>query len=139
MEPKTIEDVLALINERPADAELFQLLGQLYLKAGKFDEAREAYDRSLALDPNDPWTHLYMGNWFFFVGDRRKALEEFQHAADLMPDEAIVYTCQGDIYKAQRQHELAEQAYKTAVRVAPDDLQAKRKLSEWYAFRYGGS
>ena len=136
-EPETVEDVLALIEERPADAELLQTLGRLYLKAGRLDEARAAYERSLALAPDDPWTHLYLGNWFYHVGRRREALAEFERAAELLPGEAIVYTCQGDIHKAQGRHDLAEEAYRTAVRVAPDDALARRKLAEWYEFRYG--
>ena len=137
MEPETVEDVLALIEERPADAELFQTLGRLYLKAGRFDEARAAYERSLALAPDDPWTHLYMGNWFYHLGRHREALAEFKLAAELLPDEAIVYTCQGDIYKTQGRHDQAEEAYRIAVRVAPDNASARRKLTEWYEFRYG--
>ena len=33
--------------------------------------------------------------------------------------------------QAERCRALAEEAYRTAVRVAPDDRQASRKLSEW--------
>ena len=137
VEPDTVEEVLALIDERPGDAELFQLLGKLYLRAGRLGEARDAYERSLALDPNDPWTHLYMGNWYYRVSKLREALEEFKNAAELLPSEAIVYTCQGDIYRAQGRLDLAEEAYRTAVRIAPEDQAARRKLSEWYESQYG--
>jgi hypothetical protein len=34
-------------------------------------------------------------------------------------------------------YDSAEAAYKKAVRVDPEDAQARRKLSEWYEFRYG--
>jgi Flp pilus assembly protein TadD len=136
-EPDTIEEVLALIETRPDDAELFQILGRLSLRAFRFEEARGAYERSLALNPDDPWTQLYMGNWFFHHGECQGALKWFKRAARLLPDEAIAFTCQGDIYKKQGRHDLAEKAYKTATRVAPDDKHARRKLSEWYEFRYG--
>jgi tetratricopeptide (TPR) repeat protein len=130
-EPQTIEEVLSLIENRPADAELFQLLGKRYLEAGQLEEARKAFEHSLALDPNDPWTHLYLGNWFYLNGRLSDALERFKHAAKLLPDEAIVYTSQGDIYESMGRNDLAAKSYKTAVRVAPDDPQAVRKLSKW--------
>ncbi len=131
MEPQTVEDVLALLEERPADAELFQLLGELYQHAGRLEEARDAYERSLALNPRDPWTHLFLGNWFYCVGKLQDALTWYKRAAELLPDEAIAYTCQGDAYRSQGRYDLAEEAYKTAVRVAPHDPQARQKLSEW--------
>jgi tetratricopeptide (TPR) repeat protein len=135
---KTVEEVLALIEEQPTDAELFQLLGRLYVKEHRFQEARAAYERALALDPNDPFTHLYLGNWFWIAGRRGEALERFEHAATLLPDEAVVYWTQEDIYKALGRYDLAESAFKKAVRVDPHDVTARRKLSEWYEFRYGG-
>ena len=137
MEQETVEDVLALIGERPADAELFQRLGQLYLKAGRFEEARQAYERSLELDPNDPFTHLFLGNWFYAGRMYPEALERSQRAAELLPDEAVAYWFQGDIYRAQGRYELAQQAYETAVHIAPDDQQACEKLAAWNECRRG--
>lgn len=137
MEPRTVAGVLARLKKRPDDAELFQLLGKLYLKGGKLKEARKAYERSLVLDPKDPFTHLYLGNWLFHVGKPRQALKSFKVAAKFLPENAIVYDCQGDIYRAQGRDDLAEEAYETAVRVAPRDRLARQKLSEWYTFRYG--
>ena len=137
MDHRTVEEVLALIEERPTEAELFQLLGRLYFEEHRFEEARAAYERALALNPNDPFTHLYLGNWFWAAGQRRKALERFEHAATLLPDEGVVYWTQGDIYQALGRYELAESAFKKAVQVDPDDMTAQRKLAEWYEFRYG--
>ena len=139
MQPETIEDVLALLEERPDDAELFQLLGQMYQQADQRDKAREAYERSIALDPNDPWTHLFLGNWFFRHDMLRDALKRFNHAAELLPDEAIAYTCQGDAYRALGLNDQAELAYEMAVRVAPNDQQVKQRLSEWYEVQQSGT
>jgi tetratricopeptide (TPR) repeat protein len=129
MEPETIEDVLALIRERPADAELFQQLGRLYTKAGRVEDARQAYERSLELDPNDPFTHLYLGNWFYARQMYPEALARFQQAAEIAPREAVAYSCQGDVYRAQGRHELAQEAYEKAVRLAPDNERSREKLA----------
>ena len=135
--PNTIDEVLALIETRPDDADLFQRLGQLYIGTDQFERAREAYERALALDPDDPWTHLYMGNWFYHLRRWREAASWFERAAELLPDAAIAHTCRGDAYKKQGRYELAGRAYKAAARVEPDNATARRKLSEWYEFRYG--
>lgn len=64
MDSDTVEGVLALIDEQPDDAELHQRLGKAYSAAGRYEEARTAYERSLELDPTDPFTHFYLGNWY---------------------------------------------------------------------------
>ncbi len=137
MESETIENVLARIADRPADAELFQRLGQAYLKTGRLDEARLAYERSLELEPGDPFTHLYLGNWFYGRRMYPEALARFQHAATLMPHEAVVFWCQGDAYRDQGRFDLAQVAYDAAVRADPDDLQAQQKLAQWHQYRKG--
>lgn len=137
MEPETIEEVLALIEDRPTDGELYQLLGVLYMKAHRLEEARAAYEQALALGPDDPFTHLYLGNWLWTIGERREALKRFKHAAELLPDEAVVYWCQGDVLRAMGRFRVAEAMFKKAVRVDPNDPEAQRKLSKWYEFRYG--
>jgi tetratricopeptide (TPR) repeat protein len=137
MEPETVEDVLALIEKQPADAELYQRLGQLYSKEGRSEEARRAFEQSLELDPKDAFTHLYLGNWFYGCRMYPEALARFQHAAELLPDEAVAYWCQGDVYRSQGRYHMAQQAYEAAVHVAPDDQQACEKLAAWHGCRRG--
>lgn len=132
---RTIAEALALLAARPADAYLFQRLGLLYIRAGRYDESRVAYQRALALDPTDPWTHLYMGNWFYSLDRCHEALRWFEAAAALLPDAPIVYTCQGDVYQTLRHYGRAEAMYRTAVRSDPNDEHARQKLARWRAFR----
>lgn len=137
MELETVEDILALIEKRPADAELYQRLGQLYAKAKRLEEARGAFERSLELNPQDAFTHLFLGNSFHARQMYPEALARFQHAAELLPDEAVAYWCQGDAYQSLGRYHLAQLAYETAVRVAPEDQQARNKLVAWHECRKG--
>jgi Flp pilus assembly protein TadD len=61
VESTAVASVLARIEEYSADAELFQLLGRLLTKEGRFKEARVAYDRALELDPTDPFITCIWG------------------------------------------------------------------------------
>ncbi len=137
MESESIDDVLALLEERPTDSAPFQKLGQLYMKAGRLEEAQQVYERLLDLDPKDPFTHLFLANCFSARKMYPEALARSQCAAELLPDEAVAYWCQGDIYKAQGQYRLAQEAYERAVRVAPENEQAHDKLAAWHDFRRG--
>ena len=128
---ETVEQVLALIEDQPADAELYQRLGKLHLEAGRAEEARVAFVRSLELDPKDAFTHLYLGNCSYRIKMYPEALLRYQLAAELMPDQAIAYSCQADVYRAQGRFDLAQQALKTAADVAPNNELAQEKLATW--------
>src|SRR5437773_2734426 len=47
---------------RPDNSGLQRDLGRLYSQIGEFNAARAAFDRSLALEPNEPLTYLYLGD-----------------------------------------------------------------------------
>ncbi len=135
LQPGTITEVRSLIEDDPSNAELFQLLGKLYVQERRYEESRDAYEHSLSLCPDNPWTHLFLGNWCFQLGKWTEALEWFQRAAEIMPEEPISLTCQGDVYQRIGNFDLAERAFQEAVRIAPHDSAAKLKLAEWGEYR----
>lgn len=137
MESETVEGVLALIEQRPADAALHQRLGRLLNAAGRWDEAREAFERSLELDPTDAFTHLYLGNWYYREGDYPAALARFSRAVELLPGEGVAHWCQADAYLELGQYAAAQRAYETAVRVDPANEEARGRLAEWHQRRGG--
>lgn len=135
----TVGDILQQIDQRPSDPDLYQQLGGLYLKDGKLDEARQAYQRAVELDPKNPFSHLFLGNALAGLKFVPNALECYQKAAELMPGEAVAYWCQGDAYVCLGRFDFAQEAYQKAVSVSPDDSQAQEKLAEWNACRNGTS
>lgn len=135
----TVGDILQQIDQRPSDPDLYQQLGGLYLKDGKLDEARQAYERAIELDPKDPFAHLFLGNTLEALELIPCALASYRTATELLPGEAISYWCQGDAYVRLERLDLAQQAYQKAVSVSPDDSQAQVKLAEWNACRNGTS
>jgi Tfp pilus assembly protein PilF len=95
------------------------------------EEAKAAYERSLELDPCDPWTHLYLGNWYYEMNQQRNAVESFKSAARSMPDSAITFVCLADAYAALGFDALATENYRHAIEVDPDDKTAKRNWQRW--------
>jgi hypothetical protein len=59
----TVEEAVALLKERPDDAELYQHLGGLYFQRSDLIEAWQAYMQSPRLNPDGPWTCLKI-RWF---------------------------------------------------------------------------
>jgi tetratricopeptide (TPR) repeat protein len=137
VDPRSVEEVLEMLKERPRDAELYQRLGGLYLKQRDLRAAWQAYMQALELDPDDPFTCLYFGNLLALCDDKTYAKELYERAVKLAPDLAVVHWCRADLHRSQGEYELAGQAYERAVAVAPEDDQARAKLSEWRAFIAG--
>ena len=52
-------------------------VGRLYVEAGDWDKAREAFDRLLAVDPDDPDYQAEIGAFYNLHGDRARAEELF--------------------------------------------------------------
>jgi len=101
VEPTTVEEALALLKDRPNDAELYQHLGGLYAQRRMVMEAWEAYMQSLRLNPDDPFTCLKFGTLLMICADKNYARELFDRAIALEPHLAAAHWCSGALYKKQ--------------------------------------
>jgi predicted Zn-dependent protease len=70
---------------RPDYAPLHRDLGQLLTQANDFAAARAAFDRAVALEPNEPLTFLYLGEMLEKAGDLRGAAGAYLNAQNLAP------------------------------------------------------
>ena len=129
-EDVNLNDLIRRSGTLPDDAGLFQRLGR-ELYRGRMEEARVAYERSLALEPSDPWSHLYLGNWHYTGEDFLAAVERFARAAELMPDRAVAFWCLANAKEGLGHSDLADANYRKAVEVEPTDNGARRRLREW--------
>lgn len=67
------------------DAHVYQTIGLVYGKMGKYSEAMGALDTSQKLDARFPMTYYTRGNVFEEQGNRARAAEEYKHALALDP------------------------------------------------------
>ena len=125
MDPQTIEEVLALLKERPRDVELHQLLGAMHFKRRDLNAAWQAYMQALRIDPGNPFTCLYFANLLRLCDDKSYARELYERAVCIAPDLAVVHWCSAEFHRSQGEHAVAAKAYERAVAVDPDDEQAR--------------
>ena len=130
-EDHELSDLLRRIQRHPNEAELYQELGKSYRRRGKMKEAKVAYEKSLALNPTDPWTHLLLGDWHYNQDVFTSAIEQYEHAALLMLGISVPYWCLANAYEKQGLTELADANFRKAVEVDPACKTARRKLREW--------
>ncbi len=98
-----------------------------------------AWETSLWLDPCDPWIHLFLGNMYYGRSEWEHALERFEYAAMLMPEEACPLWCIADVFEAQGRQDLAKEYHLRSLSVRPDDEQARAMMESWKARRLANS
>lgn len=129
----TLQELVALESSGESDLDLLIEIGKRHLKDRRFDTAEEYYHRALLIDPNEPWSHLYMGNLLYTQDKYCDAIWHFEFAANILKTEPCPYWCLGDAHDANGDRRAAGTYYNKAVQVAPDDQTAIRRLSDWTA------
>src|SRR5207249_7165903 len=100
-------------------------------KQGAMGKAKAAYERALQLDPTDPWTHLFVGNWHMAADEYREALEHFKHSAQYVPQIPVQFWALGDAYAALGIDALATENYQHALKLDPNDKAARKSWEKW--------
>ncbi|MEI8383683.1 MAG: hypothetical protein WCJ09_26450 [Planctomycetota bacterium] len=125
--------LLVLERHSPRDVDLLVSIGRHYLKQHQFDRCHDYYSRALAVDPDDGWTHLFMGNLCYGLSCYDEAAAYFRNAIELLPEVACPHWCLADVYDKQGYWERTEHHYRRAVEVDPTDTKSKQKLEDWLA------
>jgi tetratricopeptide (TPR) repeat protein len=87
----TVSHVRTMIARDPSDADLLLTAGLLAKRSGQLNEAREDYQRHLAITPNSFRGHVNLGNIFFQEGQYDSAQGYYQKAIDLAPLSAAAH------------------------------------------------
>jgi tetratricopeptide (TPR) repeat protein len=118
--------LLAQLRERSDDAQFFQDLAKEFHKQKLYQHEKAAYELSLELDPLDRFTHLYLGNWYYRERKYGPALEHFERARDLMPDDSTAFWCMAGVFERREQLDEAEALYRKAIALDPTNEAAKK-------------
>ena len=69
----------------PLLAQPVYVLGLVHRYARRHAEARPFFDRAVAMEPRDPSTHMYLGQWLIVNGYTRQGIAELDRAIALDP------------------------------------------------------
>ena len=104
--------------------------GNRLYREGRFDEAHERYLDALRENPNSPIIRFNEGNALYQTQEFQRALDAYRHAAetgDPRLKSQAWYNLGNALYRQQQLGESIE-AYKEALRLDPDDDDAKHNL-----------
>ena len=110
--------LLAGCSHKSADDYLAE--GDAAMQATKLPEAEHAYLEAIKLAPNDPRTHIALGNLYVFEHKPGPAQVEFMKVLETDPKNAATHIALGNLYVDQNQLGLAENQFRAAVTLEPE-------------------
>jgi tetratricopeptide (TPR) repeat protein len=117
---------------RPDLPSVQSLLGRAFMGVGRVDDAKAAFTRALARDPNDFDSNLYMGLFLKDEGKLDEAHEHLKRAGRLRSQEPAVLYMLGSLHLAAGRAAEARDALEAVVTRAPTYRQAHVLLATAY-------
>ena len=101
--------------------------GEQFNEAAKFEDAIAEFEKALVIDPRKPDAYINLGYALHMSGDYDTAVEYFEQALELAPDNEVlienlvgVYEAQGGNLAATGDYEGALVYFEKITRIAPD-------------------
>jgi len=133
----TPEKRLNILNEMaikyPKEKRVHYKLGEIYLYKKMLDEAIQAYQRSLALDPTYGYALKQLAHTYVNTGNYDRALEILNKYNALFPEDAEPLISMGDLYYYMGKLDEAIIEYEGAIKIKPDFYIAYMKIAYCYA------
>lgn len=77
--------LIELLSLDAKNAEVYELLGTVYVAMRQYEQARQTFEYAVALAPEDASIVAYLGELSMRAGDTPNAVEQFERAVDLRP------------------------------------------------------
>ncbi len=141
---KAIENYKLAIKDDPQTPMLSEELSELYIQTGRLREAQSDAEDALKANPNDVNAHRMLGRIFTRqIGDAqehkidesmlKKSIEEYKKITELDPKDVDSWLMLGRLQKVAQSSVEAQNAYKKALEVDPDNEDALTGLAMVYA------
>lgn len=104
---------------RPQDISMRLTLAELYLDAGRDQEALTQAEEAARLAPQNAAAHVMLGHADFAAGEEDKAALEYEAALKLDPGAGDAYIALGQLRLFQHKDLPAERAFRQAIEVSP--------------------
>jgi tetratricopeptide (TPR) repeat protein len=120
------QDAIALLSDAAGssdDAALYDLLGNAYTKINDNAKAQAAFQRAVALDPDEPSHRHGLAQAMLSNNDYQDALPQFERLVQMEPDNPQNYLRISQIYRHMNELDKAEAALMQAKKYAPGDLE----------------
>ena len=129
-----LEEALVAVTiaseQRPNEASSYSLLGDIFVKLNRADEAEKNYRRALELDPRNGVALEYFAAENFKQKRYQEALDLYRRLSEVDPDYAKTYNNIGAAHYYLGQSEAAVRSFKKALSLDPTLEGARSGLEE---------
>jgi len=101
-----------------------QSVAQVYLEAGRFQDAAREAELQIRRDPQDPQLRLIAARAHQGLGNTERAIEHVEVALDLAPGDPEVSILLGELEQGRENLADAYVAFRRASKLAPDEIRA---------------
>jgi tetratricopeptide (TPR) repeat protein len=117
---KAIELAKAEIKSNPQNLEGYVLLGDIYTKEKKYNDAEEMYKKAQKIDDNDIDTMIGLSSINLKKSQFDIAIDLLLKARNVDPNNSNVHKLLGDAYRKIGQSSLATESYKIFLELSPN-------------------
>lgn len=98
----------------PMNGEVYERLGDSYIRASRYEDAQQALNCALLLEPNSTGPYILLGQVLLKREDPLTALNYLTRAEHMDPNNHLTHLLLGQAYRALGHKEEATREYKTA-------------------------
>jgi len=129
-ELKNIQDWENLVENNPDQLMLWVNYGEALHRAGRMDEAIEAFQVALAIEPRFMALENNLAILYIMRGDTAKAVAHYQSILQRQPALSEAWLNLGVVYARGGKFEAARKAWENVLKYAPNDSTAKAYLAK---------
>ncbi|WP_318343854.1 tetratricopeptide repeat protein [Flagellimonas baculiformis] len=118
--------------EKQQQNEIYKNIALIYQQLGETDKAIASYDEAILANPRDVNLILGKANLYYSLGDKDKFKQLMKKASGIDSNNPDLAYNIGVINSEQGNYQEAKDAYKKAIRIAPDYINAYLNLSTVY-------
>ncbi len=132
----TMEKTAELIQTDPKLAvEFYKFLARTYIRAKRYEEAAEAYQKVLEIAPKDESLHLALAHLYDWqIKDPQRAALEYEKLIEINPEKSRYYTRLSELYLQMGLKEKAIPFLEKVAKARPDDAYVHSKLGKLYQY-----
>lgn len=129
---KAVDYAKIVIASTVATPNIYAIEAESYFQSGKKDEAVAAMEEAIARFPEDKTVYTSASSVFLRIGMNERASEVLNTALEKWGDDASFQLFIGIAYENDKQYDKAEAAYKKALEINPDYMDAIFDLGAFY-------
>ena len=112
---------LAYSEPNSQNAQVWIELGNLFFKAGSYNEAANSYAKAVKIDPGSGWANSNLAMAFVFQNKYKDAVPLYLKSIELFSDDkdrAVAWNRLGNVYRKMNDYDSAKNAYQNAVKLS---------------------